>query len=414
MLTRTLVVTALLVSSPLLGVDRQIQQLVARNERILAAATSVEPRTMSVRCARGETLSRALDRGRNAEVLEISFTGSCEEVVNIRRDLVTIRGADATARLIGGIQLFGASGVILRDFNIRGGENHPHTGDFAGVNALQGSAVQVENVRIEDIRARGIQSIDSVVSLRDVTILRAVGGALTFRSSGVDMGGTIVANESPFGMTLVNSGAVAKGADLTFNGNLFGLIVQINSGFEHISGHLTVNGNALIGILVAGQGIFAVGSNAEVRNNRGPGIQVDELSSYTPLIGAPGGGPSLIVTGNAGVGITVERGSTFEVIRETLVTGNQAGVTVDNSTLRLAGASIHDNTSADVMLTFAAKGEFGAGNSIATPIVCDSSVLTRGSLGCGASASASSTKASGAPARPGVIDVDFLAGGNER
>jgi hypothetical protein len=415
MSTKAFFLTALLVSSPLLGTDEHIQQVIARNARVLAAAADVAPRSVSVDCNKGETLSDALEKGKNAQALDISFTGSCEEVVTIRRDLVTFHGADSTATLIGGFQVFGSSGVAFRNLNIHGGEHHPHTGDFAGINALQGSAVQVENVRIEDIRARGLQSIESAVSLRNVTILRALGGALTFRSSGVDMGGTIVANESPFGITLVNSGAVAKGADLTFNGNGYGLIVQIDSGFEHISGHLTVNDNTLVGILVAGQGIFAVGSNAEVKNNRGPGIEVDELSSYTPLIGAPGGGPSLTVTGNAGAGIAVERGSTFEVTKETLVTGNQAGITVDNSTLRLAGASIHDNTSSDVKLTFGAKGEFGAGNSIATAIVCDSTILTRGSLACGASAAAASlSKAPRLLLRPGVIDPDTLVSGDER
>lgn len=418
MSTKSLLLAILLVSSPLLGAEGHIQQVIARNTRVLAASAGVAPRAVAVDCTKGETLSGALQKGKNAEALEIAFSGTCEEVVTIRRDLVTLRGADPTARLIGGIEVFGSSAVVFRDFNIRGGENHPHTGDFAGINALEGSAVQVENVRIEDIRARGIQAVASAVSLRNVTILRALGGALTFRSSGVQMAGTIIANESPFGMSLVNSGAVAKGADLTFNGNLFGLIVQINSGFEVIVGHLTANDNTIVGILVAGQGIFAVGSITEVRNNRGPGIIVDELSSYTPLLtplpGSPGGGPSLTVTGNAGAGISVERGSTFEVIQNTIVTGNQAGITVDNSTLRLAGASVHGNTSSDLNLAFDAKGDFGAGNSIATPIVCDSSVLTRGSFACGASASAFLSKASTTVVRPGVVDLDALVSGDER
>jgi hypothetical protein len=414
MSAKAFLLATFLVSSPLWGNNAHIQQEIARNAQVLAAAEEVAPRAVSVDCTKGETISNALEKGKNAQALEIAFSGTCEEVVNIRRDLVTLRGADSTARLIGGVQLFGASGVNLHDFNIHGGENHPHTGDFAGINVLQGSAVVVENVRIEDIRARGIQGIQASISLRNVTVLRAVGGALSFRSSGIAMSGTIIANESPFGMSMVNSGAVAKGADLTFNGNGLGLIVQLNSGLEHITGHLTANDNTAVGILLAGQGALGIGSFAEVKNNKGPGIMVDELSSYTPLIGVPGGGPSLVVLGNAGPGVSAERGSTFEVNKATTITANQIGVHGDNSTVRLANASVYGNTSSDLVLTFDAKGEFGAGNSIATPIVCDSSVLTRGSLACGASAATSLSKASSPIGRSGVIDLDALVRGNER
>src|SRR5262249_28330463 len=130
MSTKALFLTTFLVSSPLWGTNAHIQQVLARNAQVLAAAAEVEPRTVSVDCTKGQTLSDALEKGKNAPVLEISFTGSCEEVVTIRRDLVTVHGADPTATLIGGFQVFSSAGVFFHDLNIHGGEHHPHTGDF--------------------------------------------------------------------------------------------------------------------------------------------------------------------------------------------------------------------------------------------------------------------------------------------
>ncbi len=376
-------------------------------------AQSSEPsRQIAVHCAKGHTITSALERGKDAQSLAIVIRGACEEVVNIRRSYVTIRGFNANSRLIGGFDIRHSSGVTIRDLTIQGGENHPHTGDFAAVNALHGSAVRLENVQVRSIRARGIQSLESSVSMHDVTIDDARGGAFTFRSSAIDMDGVIAGNNSPFGMTLVNSGAVAKGADLTFRGNVFGLIVQINSGLEHISGHLTVENNS-IGVLVAGEGVLAIGSIAEVKNNTGPGILIDELSSWTPLVGAPGGGPALTVTGNAGPGISVERGSTFEVLKDTVVTGNQIGINVDNSVLRLADAAVNGNTLSDVKLAFEAKGEFGADNSLGSPVVCDATVVTRGSAACGASADVAAAPAAagvGGGGHRGVVNIDALTG----
>jgi len=49
----------------------------------------------------------------------------------------------------------------------------------------------------------------------------------------------------------------------------------------------------------------------------------------------------------------------------------------------MANATVSNNTSADVKLSFGSKAEFNGGNVVGTPVQCDATVLTRGTFGCG-------------------------------
>jgi hypothetical protein len=195
--------------------------------------------------------------------------------------------------------------------------------------------------------------------------------------------GSLAATNSLLGMSLLYSAATAKGVNFTFDHDVFSLLIQESSTFEHIMGNLVVSNSTGVGIEVAGQGVFAYGSFIELHHNQNFALQVDELSSFSPLVGAPGGGPSVEVTDNPAVGISIERGSTFELATASTIERNEVGLQVDNSTARLANATITANATADVKLSFAARAELNGGNTIGTPLQCDATVLTHGTFGCG-------------------------------
>jgi hypothetical protein len=352
---------------------------------LIGAAAQASADTVSskfVNCSKGESIKEALQQARNDKQLDIVFKGTCSEFLLIDRDAVTLRGADSSAVLVGLIDVIGVKGVVIRDFTIQGGPNHPRTGDLGGVNVLDGS-VRIDNMLIQDVPNRGIQLINSEGIISNVTVLRSRPGNLVFRSSHILFGGNIVADGGFFGISLVNSTATAKGVNFTFKNCQYGIIVQINSGLEHITGKMTLTDNN-IGIAVLAQGVFALGSFVEVHGNRQVGILLDELSSMTPLVGAPGGGPALTVTGSP-IGISVERDSTFELFRQSTVTNNGIGLQVDASTLVAAAAKIYDNTEKDVSLGFGTKATFnGEENVIESPVACDEHVITRGPIHCGA------------------------------
>ena len=299
-----------------------------------SAAAKDDSTGISVNCSKGQTISGVLAK-RPLDDIEIQISGTCQEAVVIDRDGVTLQGAGEAPTVVGTIDVKGATRVNIRGLTIRGVPGAPFNTAEGAINITGGGSANVEGVRIEDVKTRGFQIIGGTASIKDVTIVNGQAGAFVFRSAGVTLAGSIVTENSIFGMSVVYSGVFAKVADLSFNHGLFGLIVQVGSGLEHVIGHLTTNDNA-VGVLLAGGGVYSYSSFVEARRNSDFGIQIYEQSSMTPLIGAPGGGPSVTIADNPGVGISIERQSDLELNKAGLITGNKIGIQVDNSLLRMA------------------------------------------------------------------------------
>ncbi len=337
-------------------------------------------RVLDVNCTRGETLRRALERSENSRRVLIRFVGTCREDTLIERDDLTISGVGATSILIGLMDVRSSQRITLRDLTVQGVPGAPFDTNRAGINIIEGSSATVMNVRIENIKARALQVNESTALLRDITIDRGQAGAFVFRASQLSFEGTLTATNSVFGMSLLYTGAEAKSANIVMNNNVFGLLVQVNGSLEHVTGNLTTDNN-FVGIGITGHGVLAFGSQIVARGNTAFAILLDEGASLTPLVGSPEE-PSLTVTDNPDVGISVERVSTCEFAAAATVSRNRVGVKVDNSLLRIADTTIADNDT-DLALSFGAKAEFlGSANQIATPIVCDSTVVTRGAFTC--------------------------------
>ncbi len=337
-----------------------------------------------VNCNRGETITHALAEGREWRPLAVQFSGTCHENPVINRDDVDLSGTGSAPLLIGLIDVRGSSRVAIHDFNIQGDPSAPFDLDHGGVNVVQGSSATVTNIHVSTIKARGFQVDHSAAVLNNLTVDGGMAGAFVFRASQIFFQGSLVSTNSLFGMSLVYTWSTAKGVNFTFDHDVFALLVQAGSTFEHIEGKLVVNNSTALGIGVFGQGVIAYGSFIEAHNNQNIALEVDELSSFSPLIGAPGGGPSVTITDNPAVGISVERGSTFELATAATIERNNVGLQVDGgSYLRMANATISGNPAADVKLSFGSKAEFNGGNAVATPVQCDSTVLTRGTFGCG-------------------------------
>jgi|HubBroStandDraft_3_1064219.scaffolds.fasta_scaffold08088_3 hypothetical protein len=373
----------LLFAAPLLAAVRQPD---AADGQAAAPDRGTDDGTVrfAVDCAKGETIGAALIRGRSARRLEIQFNGRCHESPVIDRDDLTLHGTGiGSAVLAGLIDVRGASRAFFSDFTIQGNPNLPFDTAHGGINAIGGASIDVHRVHIKDMKARGLQVIGASARIGDVTIDNAMAGAFVFRAGQIFLDGSLVANNSLFGMSLLYTGADAKKADLTFNNGLLGLLIQVNASLEHVIGSLTTNGNA-IGIVIAGHGVLAYSSTVHVENNSQFGIQLDEGSAMTPLLGSLSGGPLLSVVNNPGVGVSVERNSTFGINLTSTITNNSVGVQVDNSFASLAEVTISGNSQADVALTFGAKAEFvGPNVHLGTAVKCDATSVTRGVIGCG-------------------------------
>lgn len=352
----------------------------AADETALTERDSSNVARVRVRCDHGETIARALTR--SDRELDIVVSGTCNENVVVRRDLVTIRGANAAANINGSITVFGASNVTVADLKIANAEN-------AGLIIQHNSGVIGRNLRIEDCARRGIFLEGSVATLRDISIDRIGNVGILNRASRVELLGTItVRNSGVAGISATDGSAVfyinpdlPDVAIITVEGNLLGYVTQLGSETTFAEGEIHAHNNSLAGVYIAGNSMFVHGLvTIDSTNNSGYGLWVDENSSFSPFVGF---GAVVSLDNNAFDGAFVERGATLELTSATTANGNAGrGLAVDGGYLRLSGSTINSgNAGGDLALTWRSQAEFFSGNTLGS-IACDSSVLVRGSAAC--------------------------------
>ncbi len=341
---------------------------------------------VSVDCARGERLGPALER-RGVQPLKVSFRGTCTERVVIDRDDVVLRGADATATLVGSVRVDGASRVRLESFLVRDTPGpDPFSSEGDGVQVLASQKVTIDGVRTQNTGRRGVSIEDSSADLVDVSILGAGGAGFQGQGSSVNLFGTIeIAGSVGPGLFVASMAHVflRRHASLVATGNAIGVAVQGNGTLTFSNEtQVAANENLALGILVTSQGDLLYGSTAiEMERNGGPGLVVSEHGNWTPFQGFPA---SIRVADNAGPGIVLERGGFLELADgATEVTGNSGlGISVDDSRAVLANVLASGNGAGDVSLAARASVICQAGVNLATPPTCDDSVQLRGSVSC--------------------------------
>jgi hypothetical protein len=132
--------------------------------------------------------------------------------------------------------------------------------------------------------------------------------------------------------------------------------------------------------VVGGQFFGSAANVVTVRDNAGTGIWCPQGCS----LASPVATARFVITGNA-LGIELGQGSLATLIGGLELSGNDVGLSVDASQLTLV--SVPPNPSSvtgngtDVSASFGARLTI-AGATIGTPLVCDASVLSRGSVTC--------------------------------
>ena len=83
-------------------------------------STRASAANRTVDCNEGQSIQDAVEKGQgSASQLYIDVSGSCEEVVTIKRDDVTIDGGE-TATVVGTILVDGGRRISIRDITITG------------------------------------------------------------------------------------------------------------------------------------------------------------------------------------------------------------------------------------------------------------------------------------------------------
>jgi hypothetical protein len=306
-----------------------------------APGQEIEPRTITVDCTKGKSITRELEK-LPGKALIVKVKGACTENVLITRDNVTLRPDGVGPGTLGPgdttgdtIRIDGARRVVIEGFNVTGGRR--------AVVGVAGATFDLRNCTVQG--AAGPDGIGVMVAHGSTGTIDAC--TVTGNRTGIAGAGsasvvvTSTTVEANLGTGIVGSrnAHVRVGQDL--DGSLAARPVEIRN-----------NGGAGVSVTDGSSGIVVAGT---VRNNGGDGVFIGAGSNA--LVGIGSGG--LL----AGVAVRMN---------------GLAGIRADgNGAVTVLGSTIADNASHGIMITNGSSGRIGIRGSAYIP----NTVSGNGSIG---------------------------------
>jgi hypothetical protein len=299
---------------------------------------SGKPRTWSVNCHTGQSITHTLPHAAPGDTIMVS--GTCRERVLITQPVIlngrgsaVLDGAGlppgpaTLPELDGVIIIEGATGVSIAGLTVRNGRSN-------GIVATRGAAVMLTDVTTESNTLMGISVSDNsiVEAIDSATRSNGVSGFDVFTSSSLILRGTFAASDNSSSGGEINGQSIVelRGAQVTIANNAaFGIIAGSQSqlavfGFDVAMGStLNVSGSGVAGIGLAGHSSATLFSDTVITvENNGVGILVAAGSS----LDSPPFSASRILLHSNGVGMNVFAGSKVFLYAGLDVQDNGTGV----------------------------------------------------------------------------------------
>jgi parallel beta-helix repeat protein len=372
-------------------------------------------RTVTVDCASGDTIARALTRGDDRKSLTILISGTCSENVVINRSDVKLSSATSGATVVGPdatldtIRVTG-SRVTIDGITVTGGLNGIGTDGAAGL-IVQNTVVQGTG-RTGIVYTRGSSGIVDTVS-----VTGNARDGISIDAASATVINSQVAQNTRHGIGVFNNGSARLGLDnlnvpggntISANG-ANGININFGSGvliaMNTITGNgtITAPGNPQNGVALNSATADLIGGNT-ISGNTGQGINL-RMSSIS--IGDTSFGFTSVntITGNgnpaATGGIFAFLGSAINMQNAVISGNNGFGIVLSlRSEAQIASTTIQNNVPSGTGNGDGIRLAFGSGLFAATPIGnvtgnsgfginCtdgESSVVNTGSLGIGTNA----------------------------
>ncbi len=331
-------------------------------------------KTINVDCDDTRQTLAAAVTDKSTGDLNIVFSGTCKEYIYLQRDGVAIRGKDATATVVGGIEITAAKRVLLEGFTCRDTTQLEYC-----IAAQYGASVTLHNMKVFNSTIRGVMIFNAVGLIDGLTVDKTGSTSLLVRSSGVRLEGELTFSNTVEGCLVIDgvSSVFSKSGVITARDCAAGVLIQSNSTFQAPFATLNLSHNSFAGLMLLTQGTFSYGGAVVAKNNTQAGIFVDDGSSFSPFTNIVGGS-ALTLENNGTAGLWVKLGAFAELVNVASNSGSKYGVLVDDGRLRIAHSKIADNKTADVRLQFGARATFADGAVVGT-LSCDGTELVRGS-----------------------------------
>jgi hypothetical protein len=345
----------------------------------------------TVHCGAGQSIDKALRHAEPGETILVS--GTCHERVVITQP-VTLDGGGSAVIDGAGVQaadpefdglvvINGVSNVNVVGLTIQ----HSATN---GILAAHGAAVVLKDVTSQNNAIVGIVISDNSTAeaIDSVTQANLDGGFDVFTSSSLILRGSFVASNNGTTGGAINGQSMVelRGAQVTVANNpVIGIIAGSRShlavfGFQGAAGStLNVSGAGFAGIGIADSTFTTFSDTVVTASNNGAGLLV-----VTGTLTAPSGSATFVLHDN-GVGMNLSKGSSTFLTAGLSVHDNATGILADDTSLSITAAQGLPNSitgnGTDVQLSFGARSTI-ENFAIGTPLVCDATVLSRGTTKC--------------------------------
>jgi hypothetical protein len=348
-----------------------------------------------VKCSAGQSINQALKRSKPGETILVD--GTCHERVVITQSVIldgagsaVIDGGGippaptASAEFDGLVVIDGVTNVSLVGLTIQNSSAN-------GIFAAHGAAVVLRNVTTQNNAKTGFVVIDnSTAEAIDSTTKSNLLGFDVVTSSSLILKGTFASAGNGTNGGDINGESIVelRGAQVTVKDNQqFGIIAGSRShvaifGWDAATGStLTASGNAVAGLGFANSSLTTFSNSVITSTNNGAGLL---LAPGGTVDSPPFAGATFVLHDN-GVGMNMLPGSSVFMIGGLNVHDNGIGALVDEASLYLASgqglaASVAGNTT-NVQLSFGSRSTI-QNVTIGSPLVCDATVLSRGTTTC--------------------------------
>jgi hypothetical protein len=322
------------------------------------------------------TIQQAIDAAKSGDIINVA-AGTYTGALTINNKAVTIQGAGKTVTTLSGasgadiLTIDGGKVVVVSGVTLQGGQN--------GILARRGAVVEVTDVVVQDLTAKGI-IIDenSTARLTNVTVQRCANrGIQAFRNSSISFYGTVTSNNNlaadgtgdGIGI-LDSSSAYFSAATVTANGNgCRGITINNSSALKSDGSSITVKNGGNCNNTGDGCGIHASkgssialqnGSSLLSDNNGFDGVRLGYNASFDLSGGSMtvsnnkrnglniwGGvnaelNGTVVVDNNGGQGVSLKDGSSFDIYGGTANISNNvdAGIYIRAASLIVSGGNL--------------------------------------------------------------------------
>lgn len=359
------------------------RQIAATAAAVLVSASpfpaSADSQAFSVDCAKGQTISSALEKGDSRKPLVLTVRGTCNENVSIDRDDVTLRSDGLSIATVYGPNpgldaiLVTGRRISVEGITITGGRN--------GIAAIGAADLNVRRSTVHTTGRHGISFTAGASGTIDATTVRlSPRDGVVMQSAQATIVNSTVTQNALRGVVVSNGGSVRLGVDdlnvpggntISLNGSN-GVRVSNGSSALIAMNQITDNGNGTDpavdglgrhGVSVGEASALIVGGNT-IRDNASNGVNARGANVVIGDTTSPNSSVNTI-TGNRGAGAVFGFLGSTMVVQNAVISGNSGfgfGLSL-GSKGQLTTSTIQGNRSDGIRLIYG-SGLLASGSSV--------------------------------------------------